>query len=81
MDAPPSYFVRIVAVVAIALVVAASLCSLEGDDPQQDLCLLLLVIATVLAARLVLPRGGGARAWPLLPHPPLVPAPHRPAPI
>ena len=58
MDAPSSYFVRIVAVVAIALVVAASLCSLEGDDPHQDLCLLLLVIATVLAARLVLPRGG-----------------------
>lgn len=77
----PSYFVRIVAIVAIALVVAASLCSLEGDDPQQDLCLLLLVIATVLAVPLVLPRGGDARAWPLLLHPPLVPARPRPAPI
>ncbi len=81
MDAP-SNFVRTVAVVAIALIVAASLCVLDGDDPQQDLCyLLLLVIATVLAAPLVLPGGGDVRAWPLPLHPPLVPARHRPAPI
>jgi hypothetical protein len=80
MDAPSS-FGRSVATVAIVLIVAASLCSLEGDNPQQDLCPLLLAVATALAVPLVLPRGGEARAWLLLPHPPLVPARHRPAPI
>jgi len=72
---------RIVAIMAILLIVAASLCALDGDQPQQDLCLLLVAMTAAVIAPLRLRLGGDAIASLVSPHPPLVPARHTAAPI
>ena len=72
---------RIIAAVTVLLIVAASLCALDGNDPQRDLCLLLVMMTAVFVVPLRLPAGGHAIASLVWLHPPLVPSPHTPAPI